>query len=262
MLLSLLKTLLLPPALPLLLMLAGLILLARMRRLAITLILFSATGLYLLSTPYIAVNLAQILEQSVEVLNLESPKDSVPELLIVLGGGRRINAVEYEGSDRPSPRAMERLLYGAALARRTNIPLMISGGRVLPGEHDSEAQLMSAVLENELQVPVKWQESASRTTWENAMNSRALLPVSIQKVALVTHAMHMQRAVFAFELAGFDVTPAPTGFHQLNNYLPFWAQWLPDSRHLTLSRDVLHEWLGLAWYRLRASRLKPDLEAE
>lgn len=256
--LSLLKTLLLPPALPLLMMFVGLLLWTRLRRLAIALILFSGASLYLMSTPYVAVFLAHSIEQRVAALSLASGEEIVPELLIVLGSGRRLNAAEYEGLDRPSPRAIERLLYGAALARRTKLPVMISGGSVLPGEQVSEAQLMSDVLENELQVSVKWQESASRTTWENAVNSRALLPVSIRNVVLVTHALHMQRAVFAFEFAGFNVTPAPTGFHHLNNNLPFWAQWLPDSRHLTLSRDALHEWLGLAWYRWRASELQSD----
>jgi uncharacterized SAM-binding protein YcdF (DUF218 family) len=66
----------------------------------------------------------------------------------------------------------------------------------------------------------------------------------VQRIALVTDAWHMPRAIAAFERAGLTVTPAPTGF-----ILPVerdLLEWLPSANGLLASREVLREWLALA----------------
>ena len=58
-----------------------------------------------------------------------------------------------------------------------------------------------------------WLDTDSRNTYENAVNSRALLePKGIKKISLVTSASHMPRAVKLFEAQGFEVTPLPTDY--------------------------------------------------
>ena len=87
-------------------------------------------------------------------------------------------------------------------------------------------------------------DDQSRDTAENAANLHALLARDgVQRIALVTQAWHMPRALQAFERAGFTVTPAPTGFGlpQQRSLL----EWLPTARGLQSSREVLREWLGL-----------------
>jgi uncharacterized SAM-binding protein YcdF (DUF218 family) len=96
-----------------------------------------------------------------------------------------------------------------------------------------------------------WKEERSKDTWENAAFSAAMLRnAGIHSVYLVTHAWHMRRAIIAFRAAGLTVTAAPVamdepphfGFHSL---VPLVSSW-------QTSFYALHEWVGTAWYALRA----------
>lgn len=94
-------------------------------------------------------------------------------------------------------------------------------------------------------------ETLSHNTAENAKFSRAILqPYQVDRILLVTHAWHMPRARMAFEKAGFTVIPAATGYAH--------GPWietdlLPSAKGLAFSYLALHEWIGLAWYRLTGS---------
>jgi uncharacterized SAM-binding protein YcdF (DUF218 family) len=125
---------------------------------------------------------------------------------------------------------------------------------VLEPEAPPLADLLAGCLRDEFHVDTElWVEAESGTTWENAERSRALLaPRGIERVLLVTHAFHMPRAVLAFEHAGFTVTPAPTGLRPRPR--PRLRDCVPSARALQQSALALHEWLGLAWYRLCAAR--------
>ncbi len=93
-------------------------------------------------------------------------------------------------------------------------------------------------------MALRWSEGASRDTRENAINLRPLLQQGgISRIALVTDAWHMPRAVMEFERAGFEVTPAPTGFIATRER-PL-LEWLPSAHGLSSSRQVLREWLAI-----------------
>ncbi|MGB1879583.1 MAG: YdcF family protein, partial [Gammaproteobacteria bacterium] len=70
-------------------------------------------------------------------------------------------------------------------------------------------------LERDFRVPVRWVESVSQNTRENARLTAGVLDV--RRIVLVTHALHMPRAMREFHAAGFDVTPAPLGFFSRSN---------------------------------------------
>jgi uncharacterized SAM-binding protein YcdF (DUF218 family) len=109
---------------------------------------------------------------------------------------------------------------------------------------------MRRVLENEFKVPVKWVESASSNTWENASFSKLQLKRDgIERVALVTHAWHMPRSVAAFEEQDIKVTAAPTAY--TTSAGPMALQFVPDAGALEDSRKALHELLGRLWYAVR-----------
>ncbi len=64
----------------------------------------------------------------------------------------------------------------------------------------SESQLISEVLNKELNVSAKWVEGSSSTTQENAKLSAIMLQKeNIQTIYLVTHLWHMPRAKAIFE---------------------------------------------------------------
>lgn len=228
---------LLPPFNGLLLVLAG-ALLRRRWLVAAGLVL-----LFVLSLPAVGDALLRGLEG--EPLDLARPHGA--QAIVVLGGGRYRDAPEY-GADTVNGYTLERLRYAARLQRQTGLPVLVSGGQP-DGGGLSEAEAMRRVLADEFGVPVRWVEGASDNTHDNATLSAALLrPDQVQRVLLVTHAWHLPRAQRAFERAGLAVVPAPTRFHRE----PLTARdWLPTGYEA--SRLALREWLGMVWYRLRAS---------
>jgi uncharacterized SAM-binding protein YcdF (DUF218 family) len=209
----------------------------------------------LMATPFGAVMLASTLE-TVPALDIQAAHASGAQAIVVLGGASYANAPEYEESTVGAD-TLVRVRYAAALHRELDLPVATIGGEPL-GNGVPVGLSMAKVLGEEFQVPVTWVEANSRNTAENAMNSRDLL-ASAPRILLVTHAMHMPRAQRMFELAGFKVVPAPTAFASgpgqlILNPLGF----LPSAGYLATSRDALHEWIGLAWYRLHYRHVADD----
>jgi uncharacterized SAM-binding protein YcdF (DUF218 family) len=163
------------------------------------------------------------------------------QAIVVLGGGTRRNAPEY-GGDTLGRLTLERVRYGALVAKATKLPVLVSGGR-LSGAMQSEATLMSDALEHEYGVPVRWREPRSRNTHENAQRSAAVLkPDGVTRVVLVAHAIDMPRAAAEFAVAGIDVIPAATGLPSSRPIVAW--DWLPSLYALQDSRDALYELLA------------------
>jgi len=204
-------------------------------------------SLALCATPLFATFLAVPLE-NIPPLDLESAPPKA-DAVVVLGGGIYAMAPEFGGVDTVHPRTLERLRYAALLKRRLGLPLVVAGGAFNPDE-TPEAMLMARTLEDSLGVVPDLLETRSRNTAENALNTRKLLEA--RHVLLVTHALHMRRAAQAFKVAGFEVTPAPMGYRAVFDAEDLSLfDFLPSAEALILSRNALHEYLGLGWYRLR-----------
>jgi uncharacterized SAM-binding protein YcdF (DUF218 family) len=177
----------------------------------------------------------------------------------VVAAGRVQHAPEYDNLDIPDYITLARLRYAAHLQRRTGLPVLVSGGNgssgVDPDADDrawTKADAMAAALRDDFGVPVKWIEGRSRDTAENAAFSAALLRADgIQRILLVTDAMHMPRARTAFERAGLDVVSAPTMFFSRQPQ-PLHA-WVPSPEGMRRSWYALYELIGIAWYRLRGA---------
>jgi uncharacterized SAM-binding protein YcdF (DUF218 family) len=237
--------LLLPPVGLLLLALLGLALLPRRRRLGIALCTFSVVALLICSMPVVALALMR----SLEAAPLADARAAKAQAIVILGGGRNRSALEY-GGVTVSAFALGRLRYGARLARETGLPVLVTGGQP-DGEGPPEAQLMRGILENELNVPVRWSEGASRTTRDSARLVAAQLePQGIRRILLVTDAWHMPRALPEFARHGFDPVPAPMGYIGARPFNAY--QLVPTADSLRLTHIALREWLGMLVYRARA----------
>lgn len=244
---ALIKTLMLPPAANLLLLLLAWLSWRRYPRLAKLSAALSLLSLYLLSTPWVSVGLMNSLDSRYPAVVLAS--DSLPDAIVILGGGRNPQADEY-GGDTVSTPTLVRLRYGAYLHRQTAVPVLVSGGRV-HGELKSEAALMASVLKDDFRVAAKWLDEKSRNTHENAKYSAELLLAEDRKrIWLVTQAWHMPRSVAAFERYGFDVVAAPMAFSRRPSPDSFWLNIMPRAQSLAESSQALHEWLGIAYYRV------------
>ncbi len=120
-----------------------------------------------------------------------------------------------DGIQQLQATALDRLRHGIELSRKTGIPVMVTGGKGWGAKagSENEAEISRRVAREVFQFEIKWTESESRDTQENASNSKQLLTQQgISKIALVTHSWHMPRSLKAFQNAGFDVIPAPMGF--------------------------------------------------
>jgi len=201
--------------------------------------------LWLLSTPFIAEALLHGLEGEPHALDTKSPADAI----VVLGGGTYFHAPEY-GGDTVSATSLERLRYAAKLFRETKKPILVTGGAPL-GNSLSEAAQMKQVLEQEFSTPVRWAETTSDNTLENARMTRQLLnQAGITRIYLVTHAWHMPRAARTFQDSGFQVVPAPTAY--TTRYRTDLLAFMPNAYALRDSRIFLHEAIGMLWYKLKS----------
>ena len=244
------KTLLLPIASLLILSIAGLFLLPFQRVLAMTIICFSLATLLLLSLPVVAKHLAAT-QEIYPPLNSAELDDFSAQAIVVLGGGLRNPAPEYEQQVTLNNRTLMRVRYASLLARQTHLPILVSGGKVLKQDLPSEAEIMTAVLTNEFNQKVGWHEGESRNTAENAhFTYKILNKEGVQRIILVTHAFHMRRAVEQFQQQGFRVMPAPTVFWSRSDELSLFS-FLPSATALRHSSFVIHEIMGRAWYKLR-----------
>jgi uncharacterized SAM-binding protein YcdF (DUF218 family) len=242
-----LAALVLPPTGPLLLALLGLALLGRRPRLGRALAWLGLVGLLVLSLPVVSHSLLRPLEPL--ALDLQRAGDA--QAIVILGGGVRRNAPEY-GGDTLARLTLERVRYGALVARTTRLPVLVSGGSVYGGT--AEATLMKRALEQEFNVQVRWSEDHSRDTRANAAESASiLLPAGIKRVILVAHGFDMQRASAEFASAGLQVTPAPTGIAGERSTFEHAAELLPSMSALQGSYYALYELLAEAVRRLRQS---------
>ena len=230
-----LSSLLLPPTSLIALTLLGVLMLKRRRIAGLVLIVGSQLLLLALSTPVVA---------NAIVRTLEPPPAAIDEVkraqaIVVLGGGRNLGSPEW-GGETVNDYTLRRARYGARLARETGLPLYVSGGKPTGGE-SAEGTLMRGLLTSELGVPVKWVETASETTREQAqMVAQDLRVQQIKRIALVTDAVHMPRARRAFELAGLMVISAPTGYSGQRPFAPY--QLIPGPVALRQSHIALREW--------------------
>jgi len=217
---ALFKTLVLPPTGPLLVAVVGLALWSRHPRAGRTLAALGVAALLALSMPVVADLLGRTVDTSVP-LDLEAARAA--QAVVILGGGIRRNAPEY-GGDTLAALTLERVRYGARVARLTGLPVLVSGGSVLEGE--AEGKLMAAALDREFGVPVRWIEANSRTTHDNAvLSARMLKAKGVERIVLVTHGFHTRRATAEFETQGLAVVNAATGVRSntdrtLLDYLP------------------------------------------
>ncbi len=233
----LLHVLAMPPMSLLLVAVAGLYLRARRPRLGGALLAASLALLALLSMPVVGVSLAH-LAQTEPALDLDHPPAA--DAVAVLGGGKNSHAAEYGGTAAPLSLTLARLVYGAHVAKRLHLPILVTG-------FGDEAAGMANTLRRDLGTEARWVEDASTDTYDNARHSAALLRTAgLTRVIVVTDADHAPRATAEFRAAGLTAYAGPTQF------APRLADVLAGPEHgllptidgLTYSEAALRELLG------------------
>jgi uncharacterized SAM-binding protein YcdF (DUF218 family) len=240
--------LLLPPLVLALLALLGGLLAWPRRKLAAAAVVAASLAQLLLATPFVAGRLRASLETGLtQPATLPSP----PGAVIILSG----DAARSRNGLEPGALSLERMAAGARLARRTGLPVLVSGGPFGP-EDPPIATAMASALTEDFDLTPRWIETAARDTRENASLSAAMLQADgIAAAWLVTHGWHMPRSLEAFARVGFAVQPASVRLDRIPDGRM--SDWIPRPDHLATSWYMLREWAGLLVYRLRDGPVPP-----
>ncbi|WP_374627102.1 YdcF family protein [Pandoraea sp.] len=251
---NLLVSLFLPPVNVLVLSVAALVVWRRCPRIGKTLAIVAILALWVQAMPWFGRQLARPLEvgTAIDLKWLDAARQSpvaaatLPQAVVILGGGSTRHAPEFgrdNGADL-NDTTLARVRYGVFLARRTQLPVLVSGGS--PTGDVVEARAMAQVATDEFGVPVRWIEGQSLNTAQNAtFSARMLANAGVSRVYLVTSAWHMRRARDQFERAGLTVVPAPCC--NANAFEPdaMPGGW-PTIGGLRTTHQALREWMALA----------------
>lgn len=236
---KLLAALILPPVGPLLLLFLGLAASRGLPRTARICRNAAFVLLWALSLPVVS---SALLRQVYDGTVWDASKADGAGAIVILGGGVRSDAPEY-GGDTLGRLTLERVRYGALVARKTRLPVLVTGGAVF--NTTAEAVLMKRSLEDEFGINVEWIEPRSRNTRENARFSAEILgQAGIRRIVLVAHSFDMRRATAEFAEAGLVVIPAATGIP--SGQPGQWMDWVPTVPALQTSYWALYELLANA----------------
>ncbi len=235
---KIISALILPPTSLVLLAFVGLWLSRKHPKSGRALATLSLVTLLILSLPVTSNTLLQSLETAPPISEAQL-KDV--QAIVILGGGTDRQAPEFGNEDTVSRWTLQRLRYGAYLQQQTSKPILVTGGAPFGGR--SEADAMAEALQRDFHAKHIWTENQSKDTAENAAYSAAILKEhGIQRIALISQAWHLPRAIKLFEQQGLTVYPAPTGYtHEDNEPI---IRWLPKASALDKSSIALKEYLG------------------
>ena len=187
------------------------------------------------------------------------PNAEIPqaEAIVILGGATRPRIyprISYEINE-----AGDRILYGALLYKQKKAPLIVvTGGRAewLGEGGNPESEDMAAIAEM-LGVPSSAiiQESQSFNTRDNAINTKQILMKrGVNKILLVTSALHMPRSMEIFRKLGIESIAAPTDFLSVQSEnskgLAAVLDLLPSVDALKNTTSAIKEYIGLFMYQI------------
>lgn len=224
--------------------------------------------LFMVSIKPVADPLVFSLEKQYPPLRLDQMPDRqiaelAPEFIVVLAGGER-----YDPDKPPT----SQLSY-AALAR---VNEGVRLGLVFPkativftGQPDEVRAMTEAIISLGISRDRILSESESRDTKDHPRFLRPILGES--RFFLVTSGTHMPRAMALFEAEGYEPVAAACdlwvwpSFGTESPYTP--ENFIPKVEHLWMSHTAFHEYMGLAWAKLREADEKraivaPSEEAE
>jgi len=210
-------------------------------RLGSVVLAFALLWLVVFSTPVVSHKLRATLE--VQFPPLEVGALSQAQAIVVLGGVMR--APEAAGHMPDLGPASDRVWHAARLFHADRAPIvLLSGGANLNVSIHSEAESMRTFM-SALGVPTDAMvlEGLSRNTRQNAKFTADILrPMGINKIILVTSALHTRRAVALFEKQGFTVIPAATDHEARTRF--DWTDFLPEASALDGSARAIKEMVG------------------
>ncbi len=171
--------------------------------------------------------------------------------IVVLGGGI-VSDNRLPANGQISGSSLLRLVEGIRIHNSLKgSKLILSGGAVFDPVPEAEVladvALTLGVGEENILL-----ESVSKDTEDQAQNIRKIAKLhENERFVLVTSASHMPRAVALFRSSGMQPIPAPIDFWIKNPKGVNPKNFFPTASGLRKMERVFHEYLGLAWAKLK-----------
>ncbi len=171
------------------------------------------------------------------------------DAIVVLGGGALDNAPDLDGEGSISADSLARVLGSYRLHATLRKPIIVAGGTIFGKKPESELSkkylLMLGVKEQDILT-----EAMSKDTRENALFVRDICQKrNWTRIALVTSAFHMKRAVILFKPFFTDIVPYPTDYKSARVGYNF-GSFLPSASNMAEISAAFKEYLGIIYYTL------------
>jgi uncharacterized SAM-binding protein YcdF (DUF218 family) len=205
--------------------------------------------LWVCATPWVGEALIGVLEEPFPPRHVNTISEA--EAIVVLSGG-----LEPATGNRVYPDlngAADRVWHAARLYNAGVAPVVIVSGGKPPRLAKSTAPAMKRLLESwGIPSDSVLIESRSRSTRENAVYTKQVCREwGVDRIALVTSAVHMRRALSAFRQVGFEeIVPAATD-HSVTGESSGFFSILPGMRGLSSTTIVFREHAAYFYYWLR-----------
>lgn len=256
------KALLLPPASPILLITAGVLLTLRRPRAGRALAGIGLVAAWLSATWALADAMFGALESGQRPLDAQTLRAALdgpdpPRAVVVVAAGARRDGLFEPRAERLVTRSLERAVAAARLAKQAGLPVLIHGWSD-PGMDATSAELMRRVIEDDGGATVRWLDVSGGVGHAGIGQAiaRTLAADGVASVIASTHAHNMPRLRPGLEAAGLKVLPAPHTFRSADTSGP--RRWLPNGDAAEANAIAFYEWFGLLSYRLPGRALAAD----
>ncbi len=207
---------------------------------------------YLLSIPLVSQGLSSTLESQNPQ---ETPLPEKVDSIVVLGAGVTPSGSKDDKEKTSlSFHSWVRCQHAVELFRKYDQPdLILCGAKTLPEAPGiGEAETMrDYFIEQGVPTEKIHLENKSRNTFENIKNAAELIKKKkFQQVLLVTHAYHLPRALLCCRKQELTISASGCSYHPKQHWRPWYTDIIATLGNFSQSQNVIHEWIGIAWYRL------------
>ncbi|WP_459997003.1 YdcF family protein, partial [Marinitoga arctica] len=230
----------------------SLILLFNIKKFSKKMIFISILIIYIFSIQITSRILVYPLEDSFEPINFNDIDKTTPSIIVILGGGAISNTPNSPNLGELSDQSLKRIYKGYELYKKTNFPIVISGGNPPNTNYIPEALIMRYYLVKFGVNPSNlFIEPDAKTTQENAIYVKNLIEsMKINKIYLITSAIHMPRSYKIFSEYfnnNIKIIPVPSNYLITRDKIS-WIDFKPDIDSLKANAYAIHEYLGMLYF--------------
>ena len=195
---------------------------------------------YLFTTNFLANALTMPLETQ-----YQQTKYPMGDVIVVLGAGSIGGVPDLNGEGVLSAIGTSRLMTGARLQRKLNIPILVSGGRVFADGAVEANIAQRELLDLGIASDMVYAENQSRNTKEMAENiKRVCANKGWEKIILVTSAVNMPRAIKYVNKEDLSYEAVPCEYRASRIDKITWDDFLPSVGAIAESSSALKEYIG------------------